>query len=225
MMENKHPHHISSFISMQQLSEKVGRANVFVVRDCFFDKTPKHRPVIELFQMTEFVDDDVVRGVGRQKYNFVVEAQRAFAGATPPPRFLVAHAHAVETNVVQSVPVLDAIIHKFLSSGFVIRVANAVALPHLGAKMFEGLKFGEHPVGFACNKLLDHKFAQTLRPSDDKTSIAIHIQPHALGAAACFERVFDVGIFELDFSLHWTKRQATRASSGQYIAGGAGGSS
>lgn len=49
------------------------------------DEGPEGAGVIELTEVTEFMDDNVIGEVRREKGDFVVEIEVAFAGATSPP--------------------------------------------------------------------------------------------------------------------------------------------
>lgn len=49
------------------------------------DKGPEGAGVIKLAQMAEFVDDNVVSEVSREKGDFIVEAQITLSGTASPP--------------------------------------------------------------------------------------------------------------------------------------------
>lgn len=54
-------------------------------------KIPELSGVIELFKVTEFVDDDVVGEMRREAQNAVTEIEIAALGAATPACFLIAH--------------------------------------------------------------------------------------------------------------------------------------
>lgn len=87
-------------------------AKVEMMRHCASDEVPETLRVIELGEMAELVDDDVVRYLGRQIDDLVVEIEIAFCRAASPPRFVVLDKNLSHTETIRGIEVPDALVYE-----------------------------------------------------------------------------------------------------------------
>ena len=67
-----------------------------IVRQDTFDKLPETLAVIELLEMAELMDDKIVRTLGWEQDNLVVEVEIARTRAASPSRFLIFYRDLLE---------------------------------------------------------------------------------------------------------------------------------
>lgn len=67
-------------------------SHFFPFRTLLLYQGPKTVTVIVFFEVADFVNDDVILELFRQKYDFVIEIEIASLGATPPSSLLVSDA-------------------------------------------------------------------------------------------------------------------------------------
>ncbi len=76
------------------------------------NQAPKFLRVIELFQVTELVDDDVIGKVNRETRDAIVEVEIPLLGATSPSRSLIPDRDSVVDETVVLIKNLQAAMHK-----------------------------------------------------------------------------------------------------------------
>lgn len=99
-----------------------GAFEVFVVGERLSDKRPEAWGVIEFFQMAEFMHNNIVRHLLRQKQDAVAEVKVPLFRATAPTRFLIANGNTADLCAVMPVPVRDALVHEVPCRFLVLKI-------------------------------------------------------------------------------------------------------
>ena len=88
-------------------------APLLVIGNRLSHQRPESGGMVHLFQVAQFVDDDVIDRLNRGKDEAPVEVQVALKRTTPPPAFLVAHRHAPIDKTVERIEMIEPVADHF----------------------------------------------------------------------------------------------------------------
>ena len=86
------------------------------------DEEPKRFGMIEFFEVAEFVDNDVIGEVGREKGEFVAKVEVTTLGATTPAGFLIPNGNFVVFKSVKLIKILQPIMNQPSSQFFMSKI-------------------------------------------------------------------------------------------------------
>ena len=178
-------------------------AQLLVLRHCPGHEVPKSVRVIHLSTMTEFVHDDVVGQVRRQKSDFIIKRDVTLARTAPPPRLLVADTDASNSEAIVLIEMRKPLFGKMERHVFVFRILpftterqQVLGWSFVPAELFK------NPMRLLHQKSLHMHWRHPLRNRHYKSCARIDTEPHLACSRTHPQHIHHLFTSELYLLLH-----------------------